>query len=371
MINLKKYKNLIYLIIIFSLIIFTFSLVTSIVITDYKNVTELNHLKNSKTKAFKFDDSKKTSKQIEFKSLLQVLDKYEDSDIYLEFNPVHSYLATTTLFGKAIYYNYDLNNKIPILEGNNFTLQQMNSNEKLVLVGKNLKTNVTTENDVKYFTVDDTKYKVIGILGNGVKKTGYDDIFLINMKSMDYYSDRRATWSLNVSGDEDLNSILTLYQEIGEKNDSPLELVKNSTEDTKINIDDILDKYSDFIYIFIMIFGLGILNLIIIVYFWIDRSVKEIGIRKAYGATNFSIAKYILKKYEFSIIISVVLGVILHLIFKKSLNIMFPKFSFELYWGNIVIITLIFMFIGLMTAIIPLIKSRNVQPVIIMKGRLK
>lgn len=371
MINLKKFKNLIYLITIFSLIIFTFSLVTSIVITDYKNVNELNQLKNSKTKAFKFDDSKKTSKQIEFKSLLQVLDKYKSSDIYLEFNPIPNYLANNTLFGKAIYYNYDLDNKIPILEGNNFTLQQINSNEKLILVGKNLKNNIITENNVDYFTIDDTKYKVIGILGTGGKKTSYDDIFLINMKSMDYYSDRRATWSLNVSGDEDLNSILTLYQEIGEKNDSHLELVKNSTEDTKVNIHDIFSNYSDFMYIFITILGFGILNLIIVVYFWIDRSVKEIGIRKAYGATNFSIAKYILKKYEFSVIISVFLGVILHLIFKKILSVMFPKFSFEVYWGNIVIITLIFMFIGLLTAIVPLIKARKVQPVIIMKGRLK
>jgi len=50
MINFRKYKNLTYIITIFSLIIFTFSIITSIIITDYKNNNALNALKTDKLK---------------------------------------------------------------------------------------------------------------------------------------------------------------------------------------------------------------------------------------------------------------------------------------------------------------------------------
>lgn len=371
MINLRKYKSLVYMITIFSLIIFTFSLFTSIVISDYRNIKEANNFKDNNTKAFKFDDSKKESKKIDFKSLVQVLDSYKDSDIYLELNPIPKYLANNTLFGKAIYYNYNIDNNFPIIEGENFTLEQMNSTEKLVLVGKNLKDNIILEDGMEYFTIDDVKYRVLGILGSDTKKTGFDDIFIINMKSMDYYSDNRSTWSLNVSLNEDLNSILDNYKNIGIKNNSILKLVEVNNQNNKITIKDIFENYNDFMYIFKMISGFGILNLIIVVFFWFDRSIKEIGIRKAYGATNLSIAKFILKRYELSTLISISIGLLLHYILKGVLSSMFPMFSFDIYLENVLIATIIFMFIGSFAATIPFIKAIKVQPIIIMKGRLK
>lgn len=237
-------------------------------------------------------------------------------------------------------------------------------------MGKNLKKYIVTENGIKYFTIDDDKYRVIGIIGNN-SKTGYDDTFLINMKSMNSLSDNRATWSLNVSNNEDLNNVMNSYKALGVKNSAPLQFVKSDAVNNKITISYMLQNYPDFIYIFQVVFGFGILNLIIIVYFWIDKSIKEVGIRKAYGATNFDIAKLILKRYEASILISLVIGLTLHYIFKRTLSIMFPSFSFEIYIENVVIATMAFMFIGLLVAIIPLVRARKVQPVIIMKGRLK
>lgn len=366
MINFRKYKNLTYIITIFSLIIFAFSIITSIIITDYKNNNTLNALKTDETKYFKFAQSQK----INSITLLQVLSNYKKSNIYLEYNPVPKYLDSDTLFGKAIYYNYNLSNNLPILEGKNFTLKQINSNEKLILVGKDLKKYIVTENGINYFTIDDDKYRVIGIMGND-SKTGYDDTFFINMKSMNSLSDNRATWSLNVSNNEDLNNVMNEYKELGIKKSSPLEFTKSDAVNNKITISYLLQTYPDFIYIFEVVFGFGILNLIVIVYFWIDKSIKEIGIRKAYGATNFDIAKLILKRYEASILISLIIGLTLHYILKRMLSEMFPSFSFEIYIQNVVIATISFMFIGLLVAIIPLVRARKVQPVIIMKGRLK
>ena len=366
MINFRKYKNLAYIITIFSLIIFVFSIITSIIITDYKNNNALNSLKTNKTKYFKFEQSQKIS----FNSLLQVLSNYKKSNIYLEYNPVPKYLASDTLFGKAIYYNYNLSINLPILEGSNFTLKQINSSEKLILVGKNLKKYIITENGINYFTIDDENYRVIGIMGND-NKTGYDDTFIINIKSMNGLSDNRATWSLDVSDKEALNNFMNQFKSLGVKNSAPLKFVKSDMVDNKITISYLFQNYPDFIYIFEVVFGFGILNLIIIVYFWIDKSIKEIGIRKAYGATNLDIGKLILIRYEASILVSLIFGLTLHYIFKRMLSIMFPSFSFEIYIENVVIATIVFMFIGLFVAIIPLVRSRKVRPVIIMKGKLR
>jgi ABC-type antimicrobial peptide transport system permease subunit len=366
MINFRKYKNLTYIITIFSLIIFVFSIITSIIITDYKNNNALNALKTDQTKYFKFEQSQKIS----INSLIQVLSNYKKSNIYLEYNPVPKYLATDTLFGKAVYYNYNLSIHLAILEGKNFTLKQINSNEKLILVGKDLKKYIITENGINYFTIDDDKYRVIGIMGS-TNKTGYDDTFFVNMKSMNSLSDKRATWSLNVSNKEDLNNIINQYTALGVKNSAPLEFTKSDMVDTKITFSYLLQNYPDFIYIFGVVFGFGILNLIIIVYFWIDKSIKEIGIRKAYGATNIDIGKLILIRYETSILISLMLGLTLHYIFKRMLSIMFPSFSFEIYIENVVIAAIVFMIIGLLVAIIPLIRARKFEPIIIMKGKLR
>lgn len=364
MINFRKYKKMTFIITVFSLIIFTFSIVTSIIISNYKNENQLNNLQNSNTKYFKFD----TSNKISFAAILETLNKYNSSDIYLEYDPIPKYMENDTLFGKAIYYNHDLNNKFPILEGRNFSMDDINSNKKEILVGKQLKKEIVQENNERYFIIDNEKYKVIGILGDENKETGYDATFIINLKSMDYFSDNRATWKLNANKLKDTDNIINKLNKLAKDNNIGFQIIEKNN---KANLLDIINKYSDFIYILKMIFGFGMLNLIIVVYYWMNKNIKDIGIRKAYGAKDLDIALYILKKYEISVIISLFIGVSLHFIFKTVLKSMFPKLLFDIYIENITFVTIIFMFIGLLVAIIPLVRAKKVQPISIMKGRLK
>ena len=384
MINIKKYKNMKFIILILSLIIFTFSIVTSIIITQYKNENSLNGLNNENTNYFKLN----SAIQISFTDVLDVLDEYKESNIYLEFDPIPKPLEITTLFGKAIYYNYNLDNKLPILEGSNFSVDDMNSSEKQILVGKLLQSEIVEENGERYFIIDNEKYKVIGILGNEASETAYDNTFIINLKSMNYYSDSRAIWKLNLdkkyqsnalkdlqnlASNKKQSAIKVLEQENKKTNDikdiQAFELIDSETE--QVNLLEIIKNNDDFLYILQMISCFGMLNLIIVVYYWMNSSIKDIGIRKAYGATNFEITVFIIKKYIISVFISVVLGISLHFLFKTILKSMFPKFSFDIYIYNVLTITAVFVLVGLLISIIPLIKARKVQPVNIMKGRLK
>lgn len=365
MINLKKYNKMICIIIIFSSIVFTFSIVSSILISDYKMNKEINSLQNMGTKYFKFDDSNKVS----YNELIDILNNYNESNIYLEYDPIPKYGSDYTLFGKGVYYNYDINSIIPIREGRDFTLEEINSKEKKILVGNNLKSNIVKENEKNYFIIGEEKFEVIGILGSEDRKTGYDDTFIINLKSSNEFSDLRARWKLNVSSENDLERILSNYKDIGINNNVNINI---SNEDyIKVNIIDLLGMHPEFINIFIMVFVFGLIDLIIVVYYWMNKNIKEIGVRKIYGGTDLKISLHILTQYQASVLISVVVGILLHLLLKPALIILFPMFNFDLYYENIILATALFMIIGLIVAIIPLIKAKKVQPIIIMKGNLK
>ncbi|AYE33633.1 ABC transporter permease [Clostridium septicum] len=365
MINLKKYMKMIFIIIIFSLIVFTFSIVSSILISDYKMNVEINNAQNIDTSYLQFDDSNKVS----FNDVINILNDYQKSKIYMEYDPIPKYISNNTLFGKGIYCNYNINNNIPILEGRDFTLKEMNSNDRKVLVGNKLRSYIVKENDKNYFTIGKEKFEVIGILGSIERETGYDYTFIINLKSSDDFSDLRARWRLNVSDENDLKSILNNYKDLAIEHGMNVNISNENY--SKVNLIDIFGIHPEFTGVFIMVFGFGLINLIIVVYYWMNKNIKEIGIRKAYGGNDFKISLHIIVQYEIGVIISVIVGILAHLCLKPILIVMFPMFTFKLYYENIIFATVFFMIIGVIVAIIPLIKAKKVQPVTIMKGNLK
>lgn len=340
MINLKKYNNLMFIMMIFSLIIFTFSIYISIISAKYKNENEINGLLNNETKYFKFD----TSKSITSNNILDVLKEYKNANIYMEYSSVSKVLENDTLFGKAVYYNYKINNKFPILKGRNFTLNDIESSDKLVLVGKNLTNQIIEENNEQYFNIDNENYKVIGILGDKEKETGYDNTFIVNLQAINCFTDYRKKWKINVDNTRYENEILSRYERMAENSQVKFDFIQSNSE--KVDIFKIIKNYPEFMNMFIMIVVFGMVNLIIVVYYWMNKSIKEIGIRKAYGATDIEVAFYILKRYQFSVIVSIFVGISLHLIFKTILQLMFPEFYFDIYFKNIIIIALVFMLSG-------------------------
>lgn len=368
--NLRKYKKMIFIIMIFSSIVFTFSIVSSILISDYKMSQELNYIENLNNRYITFtsiDDSKKG--KIAISDVISILDKYSDSKVYIEYEPIPKYLTDTTLFGKGVYYNCDANNNFPILEGRNFTLDDITCKDKKILVGKNLKQQIVNKNNKDYFIIDREEFEVVGILGVEEKKSGYDDTFIINLRSTNEFLDTRAMLKLGVSNLTELEGILKEYKTFFENNNTYINITDENHRNP--NLVDIFMKNADFANIFILVFAMGIMNLVIVMVYWMNKNIKEIGIRKAYGATNMQISLHILKQYELGIVFSVVIGTLMHFLSKPILSLIFPMYKFDLHYENIILSTLIFMLIGAIFVIIPLIKARKLQPVIIMKGSLK
>ena len=99
MISFKKYKKLTYIITTFTLIVFTFSIVLSILVLSYKNKEEVNNISNLTEKYFKFNDSN----NVTFREVCEIVDNYNNSQIYLEYEPLPKYLNNDTIFGRGIY----------------------------------------------------------------------------------------------------------------------------------------------------------------------------------------------------------------------------------------------------------------------------
>ena len=364
MISFKKYKKLTYIITTFTLIVFTFSIVLSILVLSYKNKQEVNNISNLTEKYFKFNDSN----NITFREVCEIVDNYNNSQIYLEYEPLPKYLNNDTIFGRGIYFKNCFQKSFPILEGRDFTKEEIENGEKVALVGVNFKDEVFEENNERFFTIGEEKFKVSGILGRSERQTGYDNTFLFNLKSSDEFSDTRSSWKINIENNEALKNILNEYKKLAVNKNTSFSL-----EDIKkdFNLKEALNEYKDFIDILFLVFIIGILNLIIAIYYWIKKSIKEMGVRKAYGASNGKIVIHILKQYLISICIALIMGVSLHLLLKRLLIYMFPEFTFDVYYQSIIFITIIFMFIGLIAVLIPLFKAKKVKPINIMKGKLK
>lgn len=98
------------------------------------------------------------------------------------------------------------------------------------------------------------------------------------------------------------------------------------------------------------------------------RQKKELGVRKALGASNKEIILLIILQYEFYTIISSIIALILHLIIKNKLEAIFQR-SFEISLTSIITVIVVAMLIGLISALFPIKKSLKMQPDEIMRGR--
>lgn len=352
--NFMKNKST-YMIVIFSLIIFTFSMCISIFSAKIRYSQELNGLPNGKSFHFNFESQKKVT----FNNIVSIIRNYKN--IYLEFDPVPIYLDNDTIFGKALYFDYTLNITPPIIEGTYLSKSDIDNNIPVVVIGNDLLPLTTENQGERFFQIDNKNFKVIGIIGYKDKKSAYDKQFIFNLTAIDSPGDSRANWKIVTHKDDNSAIINSLSADLNSK-----VIEKESVH--KVDLREILFEMSDFINLLIIVFIIGIINILVLTLLWINGYYKEIGIRKTLGATNINISMNILGKYILIVLIASGFGTLLHFLCKNILDKAFPIVSFNLSILNILIITLFASSIGILTAIFPIIKSIKLPPAMTMKG---
>ena len=164
-----------------------------------------------------------TQDDIKISDLINIL---KNRKIILEGNlMMDNYESETNIIG--IYYNFNIDKKYPLKEGRMFTLEEMEKNEKVALVGYNLKDKI--QNNV--IKIQNQAYKVVGILDNKSSGVLKDSIY-INMNSQDFNINRKSITIDIVDGNvtyytrqiyEQLNDINKVKMEISEPIINPID----------------------------------------------------------------------------------------------------------------------------------------------------
>lgn len=255
----------------------------------------------------------------------------------------------------GLYYNGEYNYNFNILEGHFFSKNEIDSNEKLVVIGKEVLDKCIEENGEKYLIKEEEKVRVIGVIGEENNKSEYDSYVFYNMKA--FYNEIREIYYGDWRIDSYVYDSSELYSII--KNCQDVERMKGYRYEDEMSALDIslmrtLKDNRDMLISFVLIIITAILGIIQSILYWVNNLKVEVGIKKAYGASNKNIIINIIKR--FYIIESIATITAIGIIFIVSRINNFNIFYFEI---NIIIISALIILMILL-GIIPYKAIKNI-----------
>ena len=245
----------------------------------------------------------------------------------------------------GIYIQGDKKIEIPLIEGRFIQAKDSSMDKMYAVVGKSVVEGITEKNGKKYYYYKNEYYEVIGILGDNKKDTSYDcDVY--------YTLNKQSIISK------------TVYLDAGDKShDMAVDIQKNnnSVKEEVTNKEENMQKFIIEQGCLLIsqrgkIVGIIMLNVVLIVYFWMGSRMKEIGIRRVLGASKLKITKYILSKLFIITTVSFIIGYLLYL-FVTYLIYGFICFYIE----SLLAVYLITILIGAISCIIPIIKFNKID----------
>ena len=272
----------------------------------------------------------------------------------------------------GIYLNEDLKVTPSIIEGRFFTTDDFSSSysKNLAVIGKGLLDNVEIINGEKFIFFNNEMYKVIGVMGDKKRQMMLDYTLIFNLR--DLFNENQLPkindyWYLS-----SLDESAELYNVIDKANKVLKESTNASITASKYNINPnptlTALKGTKNMTLYFGFFAIVIsLNIFIIVKQWLSDRIKEIGVRKAFGATNRQIYMLIFKEYFLISLVSSFIALIIQsiLIYFSLIDV-----SIGLAFINFLAIT-VFSFIFSSLLLIVSIKELNKLPEnTIMKGSL-
>lgn len=353
-------KNSMFIGVIFFIVALFISLGTNAVQSAYENISEISKLLTTNAMSFEIQGAK----QISGKDFLNVIQK--EKDIYIQKDNV----MLGTSMGQAIYFNSSSKIKVPLIQGRFFITKDFQNNKRIAVIGKNVQKYVNIKNKNKYINYEGQEYLVVGILGHKERSSNFDDIFYINLDSILNKSEDMNFISNGWIIDNKDNLIKKSFNNINEqlKKISKKTLLKRTYKQTSQSyLGQILKNRIFSIIITAIVVLVLVLNVVNTTCFYIQSKRKEIGIRKAFGARNFDIVKKIFIEYEVTAVKGFVCSQIIYFLIIK-LKISPLVFGDYFYWSSAFVCFFIVMIIGILVALIPMVKSFKLQANEMMKG---
>lgn len=265
-----------------------------------------------------------------------------------------------SLRGEAIYFKGNVKNKPEILQGRYFNEDDFNQNKKVAIIGKELLEDVIKENGKEYYYIANDNYEVIGVLGNQKKESGNDYSVYINLDALlnkdSFYLKGSYSIDAALNSREMFNKIKDKYQ------DTNIIVAEDETKNTTTTGTILKENLKSKMAFIIEVVGTFILSTVCVTEYWIKNRKKEIGIKRALGATKMRIFSSIIGELSLIAVLSFLAGYAMYLL------ISYLKDGYIHFYMLSTIVAFLVTFIsGLITTIVPILNANKMQPAQIMR----
>ncbi|CAM3992700.1 ABC transporter permease [Flavobacterium antarcticum] len=284
--------------------------------------------------------------------------------------------------------NYQFIENASVIAGRFINLSDIEHFEKVAVIGKKVSTDLfkdTKSGIGKNINVSGTIYKVVGVFTDPGGEREESRVFIPvttaqraysageDIRSMAFTMPKRDNFDQALAESENfskqLDKILKERHDIAPDDESALNIQNSLEQAQKIyQLTDIIQAFFWFVGILTIIAGVvGVGNIMLIV---VKERTKEIGIRKALGATPYSIIAMILHEAVFITLISGFIGLIFGLLlwagigpFIESDFFSHPEVDFNIALTTVILLTVAGAFAGF----IPAYKAAKIRPIVALR----
>jgi putative ABC transport system permease protein len=272
--------------------------------------------------------------------------------------------------------NYMVTSGSEVEKGRNFTIQEVISGANVVIIGPELVTNLfkNKENPVEQvISIGPGKYKVIGVLKSKGSSMGFSGdknciVPLINVRQ--YFSRPNPSYTISVlpkdskqleAAIDEATGVFRVIRKVPAGEDNNFELAKSD------NLAEMLFENIKYVTLaatiigFITLLGaaIGLMNIMLVS---VTERTREIGIRKAMGATKSIIKNQFLIEAIVICQLGGLFGIIIGIFIGNIISI-FVGGTFIVPWLWIISGMVLCLIVGLASGIYPAMKAANLDPI--------
>lgn len=240
------------------------------------------------------------------------LDKQYEKDFFKELRNHEGFITQFFINREdinlsGVYFNCETRGDIPLKKGRFFKKEDFLNANNLVVVSEDLEYKIYDENKIKYKGIE---LQVIGIIDNNKTKGTYKNTLIMDSNNILTYEDINLESFIkieNIRGNIE-GKVKSIEGVLREKNQQVF-LYLSENEWNENPLVKALDENKFFIIMFIALFFIIFSTIINILSYYLEEEKKNIGIKRALGASKFKIILNTFLEVEGVIITSSILGI--------------------------------------------------------------